>query len=84
MYNKFTFSDPSLKDEIQALRLQQSSDLITALKNAADLMNAINWLPPGFLWAGKFSIFHTGVFGTISSILGLYLTVAAASKPKTS
>ncbi|NXE71724.1 PX11C protein, partial [Calcarius ornatus] len=38
----------------------------------SDLCNAIHWLPPGFLWAGRFPPWLVGLLGTISSLIGIY------------
>eukprot|EP00042_Codosiga_hollandica_P036013 m.271448 g.271448 ORF g.271448 m.271448 type:complete len:260 (+) comp54778_c0_seq2:1372-2151(+) len=42
---------------------------ILLLRDSADLVNAINWCPPGVLWAGALSDRAVGFFGTISSII---------------
>lgn len=51
---------------------QQKSELITAIRCAADLGHAINSLPEGWLWAGKLQRWQVGALGSISSLLGLY------------
>ena len=43
------------------------------MKNAADLVMAVNWLPAGFLWAEKISLSKTAFFGIISSLIGTFL-----------
>ena len=46
--------------------------ILSLVRSLCDLMNAVHWLPEGFLWSGKLPIFWVGVFGTISSLIGLY------------
>jgi len=48
------------------------SHVLTIVHNASDLVNAIHWLPKGFLWAGKLTPFQTGLFGLISSVVNIY------------
>uniref|UniRef100_A0A3B5KDR0 Peroxisomal biogenesis factor 11 gamma n=1 Tax=Takifugu rubripes TaxID=31033 RepID=A0A3B5KDR0_TAKRU len=47
------------------------AELLSFLRSMADLSNAIHWMPPGFLWAGKFPSWLVGLMGTISSVIGL-------------
>ncbi|XP_071434305.1 peroxisomal membrane protein 11C isoform X2 [Pithys albifrons albifrons] len=56
----------------QQLRAQVKAELLSILTDAADLSNAIHWLPPGFLWAGRFPPWLVGLLGTISSLIGIY------------
>uniref|UniRef100_A0A4W6D9N2 Peroxisomal biogenesis factor 11 gamma n=1 Tax=Lates calcarifer TaxID=8187 RepID=A0A4W6D9N2_LATCA len=42
----------------------------------ADLSNAIHWMPPGFLWAGRFPNWLVGLMGTTSSLIGLFQMTA--------
>lgn len=53
------------------LHRQMRAELLFSLKSMADLSNAIHWMPPGFLWAGKFPSWLVGLMGTISSVIGL-------------
>lgn len=53
------------------LHRQMQAELLSSLKSMADLSNAIHWMPPGFLWAGKFPSWLVGLMGTISSVIGL-------------
>ena len=46
-------------------------EMLTILSSMADLSNAIHWMPPGFLWAGKFPDWLVGLMGTIASLIGL-------------
>lgn len=58
----------------QLLR-QMRAELLSFLRSMADLSNAIHWMPPGFLWAGKFPSWLVGLMGTISSVIGLIQVV---------
>lgn len=53
------------------LRRQMQGELLSVLSSMADLSNAIHWMPPGFLWAGRFPSWLVGLMGTISSLIGL-------------
>ncbi|NWI89565.1 PX11C protein, partial [Pitta sordida] len=54
------------------LRAQVKAEVLSILTDAADLSNAIHWMPPGFLWAGRFPPWLVGLLGTISSLIGIY------------
>ncbi|KFQ97948.1 Peroxisomal membrane protein 11C, partial [Opisthocomus hoazin] len=56
----------------QATRAQVKAEVLSILTEAADLCNAIHWLPPGFLWAGRFPPWLVGLLGTVSSLIGIY------------
>ncbi|KAM4629424.1 peroxisomal membrane protein 11C [Polymixia lowei] len=53
------------------IHTQMREELLTVLSSMADLSNAIHWMPPGFLWAGRFPNWLVGLMGTISSLIGL-------------
>lgn len=55
------------------------AEVLSILMDTADLSNAIHWLPPGFLWAGKFPPWLVGLLGTISSLIGIYQASRGAS-----
>ncbi|NXR41992.1 PX11C protein, partial [Zosterops hypoxanthus] len=63
----------------QKLRAQMKAEVLSILMDTADLSNAIHWLPPGFLWAGKFPPWLVGLLGTISSLIGIYQASRGAS-----
>lgn len=76
---RVTFQDESttsvLSSSHSRLRVLQVLYLQAAVKlaqNLSDMMNAIHYLPPGILWARKLPTLWVGIFGTISSLLGLY------------
>ncbi|NXK89413.1 PX11C protein, partial [Formicarius rufipectus] len=56
----------------QQLRGQVKAEVLCILTDAADLCNAVHWLPPGFLWAGRFPPWLVGLLGTVSSLIGIY------------
>ncbi|KAM7388014.1 hypothetical protein PAMP_024218 [Pampus punctatissimus] len=56
------------------LHRQVQGELLSVLGSIADLSNAVHWMPPGFLWAGRFPIWMVGLMGTISSLIGLIQT----------
>lgn len=53
------------------LRRQMRGEALSVLGSMADLSNAVHWMPPGFLWAGRFPNWLVGLMGTISSLIGL-------------
>ncbi|NWX17063.1 PX11C protein, partial [Aegotheles bennettii] len=61
-------SSPSRKET----KAQVKAEVLNILTDMADLANAIHWLPPGFLWAGRFPPWLVGLLGTISSLIGIY------------
>ncbi|XP_069505342.1 peroxisomal membrane protein 11C isoform X2 [Ambystoma mexicanum] len=60
-------------------RAQLTSEVLTIISSMADLSNAIHWMPPGFLWAGRFPPWLVGLMGTISSLIGIYQTAFGGS-----
>lgn len=62
----------------RAMEAQIQSELLILLSNLADLANAVHWLPPGVLWAGRFPPWLVGLLGTISSLLSVYQAVRAS------
>ncbi|CAL9695094.1 unnamed protein product [Knipowitschia caucasica] len=58
-------------EERSRLQSQLRSELLSVVSNAADLFNAVHWMPPGFLWAGRFPDWTVGLLGSISSVIGL-------------
>ncbi|XP_053179118.1 peroxisomal membrane protein 11C [Scomber japonicus] len=53
------------------LHRQMQGELLSILSSMADLSNAVHWMPPGFLWAGRFPSWLVGLMGTTSSVIGL-------------
>ncbi|XP_007169136.1 peroxisomal membrane protein 11C isoform X1 [Balaenoptera acutorostrata] len=64
----------------RAVEAQIRSEALTLLSNLADLANAVHWLPPGILWAGRFPPWLVGLLGTISSLLSTYQAVGAGGQ----
>lgn len=46
-------------------------ELLTIIMHAADLLNALNWLP-NRPWSKSFPMWQVGVFGLISSLIGFH------------
>lgn len=63
------------------LHRQMRRELLSVLSSMADLSNAIHWMPPGFLWAGRFPNWLVGLMGTISSLIGLIQMDTGSSDP---
>ncbi|XP_010900871.1 peroxisomal membrane protein 11C [Esox lucius] len=53
------------------LQRQVRGEVLNILSSLADLSNAVHWMPPGFLWAGRFPNWLVGLMGTTSSLIGL-------------
>lgn len=64
----------------RAMEAQMRSEALTTLSNLADLANAVHWLPPGVLWAGRFPPWLVGLMGTISSLLSVYQAARAGGQ----
>ena len=72
---RVTFEDQrtaSTKTRIRVLRHQRFAATLTVIETLSDLMNAVHWMPQGFLWAGKLTNVWVGLFGTVSSLIGLF------------
>jgi peroxin-11C len=46
--------------------------ILTLIQNSADFVNAIQFLPRGFLWSDRLNSIVVGLMGIISSAIGLY------------
>lgn len=57
---------------LRQLKAQQRDQLWTCLRLVLDLSYAVNYLPAGILWGGKFKTWHVGALGTVSSFIVLY------------
>ncbi|XP_063057108.1 peroxisomal membrane protein 11C [Engraulis encrasicolus] len=51
---------------------QITMEMLSVVSCLADLSNAVHWMPPGVLWAGRFPSWMVGLMGTVSSFIGLY------------
>ncbi|XP_053390904.1 peroxisomal membrane protein 11C-like [Mercenaria mercenaria] len=70
----------SIKNQIRALKAQEMDNYLAVVENSADFTNAINWLPAGYFWSGKFPSRFCGGMGIISSAIKLYRIHSAKSK----
>ncbi|KAL1418664.1 hypothetical protein MTO96_025700 [Rhipicephalus appendiculatus] len=61
----------STRAECDLLAKEQLGHMLGVLRNVADLVNAISWLPWQFLWAGKLKPWHNGLLGLLSSLVSL-------------
>lgn len=72
-----------IRDKIAEIHYKKNVAKITIFKNTADLMNAIHWLPPNpYLWSGKLPMKYVGLFGVISTLLGIMLVKYQPSAPQ--
>ncbi|XP_013782976.1 peroxisomal membrane protein 11C-like [Limulus polyphemus] len=65
--------EKEIREAYHLIEHQQLFHTIALIKYIADLTNAINWLPRGFLWAGKLKTWEVGLLGMLSSVLSLIL-----------
>ncbi|KAJ7308407.1 hypothetical protein JRQ81_008951 [Phrynocephalus forsythii] len=72
--------EPASGDAARKTRARAKAEALTVLGHLADLCNAIHWMPPGWLWAGRFPPWLVGLLGSVSSLLGIYLTYAGATE----
>lgn len=70
----------TIRGQQKALKSQTFHQYLILLENIADIVNAINWLPAGFMWAQKLSPRFCGGMGTISSLIKLYRLHSVKSK----
>lgn len=61
-----------IKQQIKLLKQQEMDDYLALIENTSDFINAINWLPAGYLWAETMSSSTSGFFGVISTLVKLY------------
>lgn len=72
---KVQFKDkPRLEDSLKIATLKQrrSVAVLTLIQSLSDLVNAVGWMPPGFLWGGRLPPLVVGLCGVVSSLIGLY------------
>ncbi|KAJ6664242.1 hypothetical protein lerEdw1_008461 [Lerista edwardsae] len=74
-----TQSSAASHSSLKKLKTKAKTEVLTIISNLADLSNAIHWLPPGLLWAGMLSPWLVGLMGTVSSLIGVYLSCAGDS-----
>lgn len=61
-----------IEESIAKLAFEQRDTVLLLIQSAADLANAVSWLPKGFLWSQKLHPSANGVFGLVSTSLMLY------------
>ncbi|KAL5020041.1 hypothetical protein ScPMuIL_002933 [Solemya velum] len=74
----------TIQGKLRKLKMEEKDCYFAVIQNMADLLNAINWLPFKFLWAGKIDRSKGGFFGLISSIIMLYRLWPEKHRPKVS
>ncbi len=57
--------------ELMEIEKLEREELWNLLIQLSDLMNAVNYLPKGFLWSQTFPRWKVGAFGFIASFAGL-------------
>ncbi|KJE96115.1 peroxisomal biogenesis factor 11 gamma [Capsaspora owczarzaki ATCC 30864] len=63
----------------KAIKDRRKNLVLGFVQEGCDFMNAIHWLPSGYLWAEKFPPYVVGFFGSISSFIGLYKNYRSAA-----
>ena len=61
-----------IEDSLQQLAAERRDLTLTIIQSAADLTNAVSWLPKGFLWSQRLSPSVNGICGIIASVIMLY------------
>ncbi|KAK3095730.1 hypothetical protein FSP39_018194 [Pinctada imbricata] len=69
--NELSEDSVTIKEQRRKLIEELQETYLTLIQDGGDFMNAINWMPPGFLWAGYFSRSSSGIFGLISTTMML-------------
>lgn len=58
-------------------RTQYQLLMLDVVENLCDLVIAVFWMPPGFLWGGRLPALWWGLFGTVASLIGLYKMIVS-------
>ncbi|XP_006177635.2 peroxisomal membrane protein 11C [Camelus ferus] len=74
------FTSQRPRGKRRTVEAQIRLEALALLSNLADLANAVHWLPPGVLWAGRFPPWLVGLLGTVSSLLSVYQAVQASGQ----
>ena len=79
---RVTFQDESTSNNtrLRVLRRMCFQSTLSLVRCMSDLMNAIHYLPSGVLWGGMLPRVWVGLFGTISSLMGLYRSLPCAPR----
>lgn len=57
---------------VHEIQQKMHMEVLSFVEYGADLCNAIHWTPKPFLWAGKLQLWQVGLFGCISSVIGMW------------
>ncbi|KAK6184889.1 hypothetical protein SNE40_007249 [Patella caerulea] len=71
-YGSVSEQNEEIRKELRKLRAEEMDKFLLIIQSCADLLNAVNWTPGGYLWSGRFSSAQSGIFGIVSSIMLLY------------
>ena len=66
------------EESMVELAKKESLEYLLLIKNITDMLNAVNWLPEGCLWSGRFTTAQSGIFGTISSLAGIVVMLSSS------
>ncbi|KAG8454694.1 hypothetical protein GDO86_001060 [Hymenochirus boettgeri] len=72
----FKGEPPQSRGEIKS---QIRSEVLCILSSISDLVNAIHWMPSGFLWGGCSPTWLVGLMGTLSSLIGIFQAFGGSS-----
>ncbi|KAK7484619.1 hypothetical protein BaRGS_00024145 [Batillaria attramentaria] len=61
-----------IDEKMTKLALERRDLILLIIQSAADLTNAISWLPKGFLWSQKLHPSANGICGLVSTLVMLY------------
>ncbi|KAL8577953.1 hypothetical protein ACOMHN_011504 [Nucella lapillus] len=61
-----------IEDKLKNLAAERYDFLLTIIHSATDLVNAVSWLPKGFLWSQRLTPSINGVLGTFATVIMLY------------
>lgn len=67
-----TEQNQEIEDNLKKLAAENLDLVLYILQSAADLFNAINWLPKGILWSQRFSPSASGFSGIVATLCMLY------------
>jgi peroxin-11C len=73
-----------IRKALRDVSQSQFTEYLEIVKNVADLINIVSWLPEGFLWAGKVSRAKNGFLGTVSSLISLNTVIQGHLKARSS
>ncbi|XP_064644941.1 peroxisomal membrane protein 11C-like [Lineus longissimus] len=71
-YGALDGSEENMNRHLAELIHKERIEVLLLVQRISDLLNAIHWMPEGFLWAQKLSKTWSGLFGLISSSVMVY------------